>query len=85
MVVFSDNEAQETMHVFPVADLDGYDAEFQSFEEVPSAPCSARTAIGLPPSSERFHDENAPYDADGDQAAETNSSENSHSSFSLNE
>ncbi len=35
MVVFSDNEAQETRHVFPVADLDGYDAEFQCFEEVP--------------------------------------------------
>jgi hypothetical protein len=35
MVVWSDNEDDETMTVFPVADLIGYDAEFQSYLTVP--------------------------------------------------
>lgn len=35
MVVFSDNIDAETMHVFPVADLPDFDAEWQRFEEVP--------------------------------------------------
>lgn len=28
MVVFIDNEDRETMHVFPVSELEDYDAEF---------------------------------------------------------
>lgn len=44
MVVYSDNDDRQTMHVFPVADLDTYDAEHQSYEEVPysSVKCTDR-------------------------------------------
>lgn len=35
MVVFSDNADEETMHVFPVRELEGFDAEYIISEEVP--------------------------------------------------
>lgn len=37
MVVWSDNTDEETMHVFPVEDLAGFDAEHQNFTVVPYA------------------------------------------------
>ncbi len=35
MVLWSDNTTEETMSVFAVADLQGFNAEHQVFEQVP--------------------------------------------------
>jgi hypothetical protein len=35
VVVWSDNETEETVTVYPVADLPNFDAEVQSFETIP--------------------------------------------------
>lgn len=47
MVVFSDNSERETMHVFPVAELNGFNPEFQRFEEVPysAVACTDRNRV----------------------------------------
>jgi len=37
MVAWSVNESDETMTVFPVADLETYDAEFQNYQTVPNS------------------------------------------------